>query len=377
MVKILATVISIIISFMLGHRELEQQKNAWIALGGTLDPSTLDAPPLPDAQNAAVAYEPLFSFLNGLTPEEQDLFGEDPAEVPEVEALLIKCHDVIVKLRLASQIPGCRWNVKYEDWLNTVYYHYGESRKACRLLKSDARLASSQGRDMDAVQDIESILRIAKHMSNDRTMIGLLVAIGELRQGTDLFEELFRRGPAPDSEIMHLTQRFDPRKMFRRMLFCEVAISEAKMSQMMSEDGWDGFKVSPVGRLESDWDRAYFLKVMCGILEDCDKTFYEAPIQEDNLPSYAITSKLFLPAFSRSAYSAAMAHLRILMLQTADKLRAYKAELGEYPKVGVIEMPIDPVTGERLVYGKVGEGFVLTSEVVEHDGKKIEWVWEK
>ena len=44
---------------------------------------------------------------------------------------------------------------------------------------------------------------------------------------------------------------------------------------------------------------------------------------------------------------------------------------------GVIEMPIDPVTGKALAYKKTDEGFVLTSEAKDSKGSKRKWEWNQ
>ena len=371
---LLAIAVSVMVALMVGRHDLVEQEKEWIALGGTLDPADLAPPEMPDAENAAVAYEPVFVFFDELTEDESNLLGADPAEEPNLIAVLDKSAEVIAQLRNASRMEKCRWDIHYEEGINVLLPHLGQVRNASRLLTSDARRAAAEGRDEDAVRDIETILRLGLHVSNDQTLVGQLVTAAVLNQGVLLYEDVFRNRSAPLNDIAKIAVEYDSRALFRRALMGEVATMRQAEREAMN-----GRSLPPAIRSFLVWDRVYYLRTMRHAVIDADKPFYDAAPLDIDPPFYAFLSSLVLPALDRAAASLATTQLWVTMLQTAEKLRAYKAEHEAYPETGsisAIKMPIDPVTGRPLIYERLdGGGFVLTSEVKDGDGKNVEWRW--
>ena len=373
----LAICIAVLVTGVAGRHELVKQEKAWRAMGGVFDFSEMAPDAIPDEENAAVAYGVAFKFLDGLENEENYLLGADPAEEPDVNAVLDKCGEVIVQLRSASQMKKCRWDVDYDAGIDAMFSHQGSVRIAARLLASDAYRASESGRDEVVVRDIETMLRMVLHAANDSTITGQLVAGSVMGNAISLYENFFKDHAAPKNNIAAIADRYDDRALYKRGLMGDVALSRSMLLDMLG-DTEDSIPLYQ--QFVLNWDQAYYLREVMRRVEDCDRPYYEAIKSEDGrVPIYAVAAGTSIPAFNRTARSLARVRLRAVMLVTAEKLRAYKAEHGAYPETdakGGVKMPIDPVTGKPLVYERVGDGFVLTSEVKDGNGKNTEWRWD-
>jgi len=374
---VIAIGVSVFVVLTAGRHELVKQENAWRAMGGVFDFSEMAPDAIPDKENAAVVYGVAFAFLDGLSVYENNLLGKDPAKNPGGVAVLDKCKGLIIQLRNASKMEKCRWDIDYAAGINTEFPHLSKVRTAARLLASDAYQSLEEGHDDEVVRDIEAMLQMGLHVANGSTIIEQLVAIAIVKEGVLLYENLFRDHIAPANEVVKIVSGYDDREMFHRSLMGEVAMSRSAIEDVMNDPQYSILRYT---KFLLPWDRAYYLRHMIIWAKDCDKPYFEKPVvDEEHIPYYAPTSNIILPAFSRAVATLAKGRLLITMLETAEKLRAYKTKHGGYPEVGEVrevEMPIDPVTGKRLVYERVGEGFVLTSEVKDGNGKNTEWRWD-
>jgi len=377
---------TVFIIVWIGKSELRQQKQAYHDAGFSLDPEDFILPEIPDEINAAVAYEPIFTFLANLSGEEQFLLGDERRiNEPAMKALLIKCAPTIAALYAATDMQECRWDIRFD-----VKRGYVRKRSihdlinAARLLETDlyanrARAESlHENRDDFIIRDIESILKLGRHVGTDPTAMGQMMASGILDLGIRLYEESFSDHSAPTNEVYNILAGVDMQEKFHQ------AMQEYITSNLRY---WSGIIESAALVRDEDielpwyagyvvnWDQAYYLSEMRVYLDDFDTpVFNDAPLP--NAPWYAPTfyevgdtSRSFKFMFARD-------QLRIEMLRTAEQLRAYKTEYGAYPEVGVMEMPIDPTTGQRLKYEIVDEGFVLTGYCGIPDKPEFHWFWE-
>ena len=92
------------------------------------------------------------------------------------------------------------------------------------------------------------------------------------------------------------------------------------------------------------------------------------PSAADNLPFYAIFTKMTADVMVRTAGARYKCEAEIACGRTFLALRAYKARFGKYPRTlpdlrsGINwELPVDPFTGKDLVYKQVRNGFILYS----------------
>jgi len=370
-ISLLFIAFAVMFVYVAGRREYMRAREAWVDLGGVLDPAKI-APPaseIPDDQNAAVAYEPVFEFLESLPDEEQELLGEDPNETPGVTALVEKCEDITAQLREATKIERCRWDADYTQGGNVVYAHLGRSRDAARILAADAMVAEMNGDFKRACNDIEAMLRLGKHVGNERIVTGELTEIAIQQLAVSLYKEMFSERFAPPNDVPDIVADIDRRAELRSVLLKEVALSIDLRGKAPPRDAG----------LTSYWDLAYYLRTMHDVVTRAAKPYYEAPITEADHPWYASISETLLAFIESTDRGMALSQLEMVMLVAAEQLREYKAEHGAYPEPDEFEAPIDPVTGQPLGYERDGEGFVLRSAVsIENASpERFIWRWEQ
>ncbi len=382
---IVGVLVSIVTVIWMGHLKLQSRMDAYVAAGNTLDLTEFAPPSVPDDENAAVAYRLVFATLKALPQDEQGLFGDETLyDDPDLIAVLEKCAPSLDDLRAATKMPKCNWDIQYGLGLDVLLPHLADIRLGAKLLKSNIYVTNNapegasaedrRARDEMITHDIESMIRLGLHTQEDSTLIGQLVAASVLAMATDVYEDIFRNRPAPVQHgVIAILEQFDHRADFRRSLQTEVLMIQGTFDNLKKRQS-NAIQVPPFAVSLLGWDRAYYFDTMANAIAATDAPIYESPPIPDG-PWYALTTNMLLPALDRAELALAKTQTKIEMLKTAELLRTYKAEHGQYPAPGVIEMPIDPTTGNRLVYEIVDDGFKLTGAVGNAIKNKIEWVW--
>ena len=90
--------------------------------------------------------------------------------------------------------------------------------------------------------------------------------------------------------------------------------------------------------------------------------------QHKKRPWYAFLSKAMVSNFETAYLKEAMLEATILASRTGLACRLYKSKTGEYPEnlgalvPGILaEVPVDPFTGQALIYRREGAGFIVYS----------------
>jgi hypothetical protein len=104
--------------------------------------------------------------------------------------------------------------------------------------------------------------------------------------------------------------------------------------------------------------------------------------QLERLPWYAVISKQMMPRIRETCQNQAILEALIMTSRTGLACRVFKARTGRYPDSLaelvpdlVPAVPIDPFTGDPLVYRREGEGFVVYSlgSNQKDDGGRSTW----
>jgi len=194
-----------------GERALQRERQAWLDLGGVLDPDDFAPPPIPDDRNAAVAYEPIFDFLRGLSDKQRELLRVDPTASPAAAALLEECARLIPKIREATKIDTCRWEVDYTRVHEAPTPSVVSARLALKLLCMHARQAAARDDGETVVRDLEAATRLARHSSTDHTLGGQLLAVSMFSLLVDTYHEIFSDRAVPPNEIGSMLTQFEHR----------------------------------------------------------------------------------------------------------------------------------------------------------------------
>ena len=177
---------------MVQSHELEAQLADIRAKG---EPLTLaeSAPPLvPDAENAARVYQQALDLLAARKsgPEKtQDAeetqavsdfvrsASKEPVPVPvgQIREILAERTPILALVRRAAAMPRCRFPINYEAGAGALFPHLGPIREIARLLAANARVAALDGHADAAVEEIEAMVSIARHIGLEPVMISQTV----------------------------------------------------------------------------------------------------------------------------------------------------------------------------------------------------------
>ncbi len=360
----------------MGHREFLKQKAAYIAAGNTLDPIEFAPQPIPDDENAAVAYEAVFWTLTELTNDNQNLLND--VSIPgstERQELLHQYTPVMDKIHAASRTRKCNWNIDYAQPVSMWYQGYlGSMRQSASLIRARVdegangyagdNATGRADRDAMILADIETIIRMGLHIGENSTINGQVAMDSLLELGIEAYEEVYRDRPAPANGVATLFGSFDHRARYRRGLQAEA---------VMWNQNWNSVEAGQNATTIFSWDRAHYIQMLNEMVVTAKAPMYESA-PSFSVPWYARTSDLILPAIERYERLLAKRQTNIEMLETAEQLRSYRDEHGSYPDPGVLDMPIDHTTGLAIGYTLTpAGGFILTGGT---SGKNlIEWNW--
>ena len=256
-----------------GQRAWRQYKQTMIARGENFEPAAFIPPPVPDAENFAMtpALSPLFGFLPGTQRWSntnaprlfQDLSAKyiaaanlvksksavplnswvrprtdlalwaaafaagtnrtEPAQLiaanysnkeaaTSVVEALEDYRPVLEELRVASQRPHSRFNIRYEEDnpAGILLPHLAKIKQFCQVLQLRASGELALGRTQEALSDVELIFSLANSSRDEPIVISQLVRVEELRLALQPLAEGMGQWSIPQlRELQQQVQRFD------------------------------------------------------------------------------------------------------------------------------------------------------------------------
>lgn len=155
-------------------------------------------------KNAALEYVSAFEHLN---KEMSSLAGEEYAKLSEPgwapsERLALMLEDnqrIIKRLIEASKLPTYDMQLRYEEGFSLLVSHASHLRQFTRILAVDARRLALLGRSEEAVERLTTIVRMGRHLSEDRVLICSLVAIAITNVANRQMEALAAEGALSDA----------------------------------------------------------------------------------------------------------------------------------------------------------------------------------
>jgi hypothetical protein len=143
----------------------------------------------PEDRNAAIKYSWAFftlpqELLNKVGEVGMDLSdtmfekeaGKQPKDFVEAAKELEPYSISIQQLIDASKLRRCDHEIEYEKGIAALLPHLGKMRQAVRVLRFDARRLIIEGDAAAAAERIATMVRMARHLRSDRTLISSLVA---------------------------------------------------------------------------------------------------------------------------------------------------------------------------------------------------------
>ncbi len=150
-----------------------------LGLGVPLCPATAQQPDAAGATtgNAAVQYWQAFALLPTLDKDEEKKV-EDWNKVPldaAVRKMTAACEASLMYLHRAAKLDRCDWGLDYNDGVSLLLPHLTKARSLARLAALDARQKFEQGDSKTAIEDVMSMMKLARHIEREPIMISVLV----------------------------------------------------------------------------------------------------------------------------------------------------------------------------------------------------------
>lgn len=140
--------------------------------------------------NAALIY---WQAFDGIPDVNGDMYAE-AMKTPSGQGLesditrkITSASHSLRLLERANQRTYCDWGVDFqEDGAETILPHLAPARGLARLGLLRARQRFSEGRHEAAVNDVLSVMTLARHAGRDRSLVGMLVGHAIQRMGHDV-----------------------------------------------------------------------------------------------------------------------------------------------------------------------------------------------
>jgi len=388
------------VSNMRYGRMLERELAALKTEGYALTVAEVKPAPVPEADNAARLYLPLFqvsfdpaqaspgnSSDNGL-----GRFKVDRTDLPDVLAAraIIESPDsqrALATLKRASAMPFCVFPVRWDDGFSSLFPHLAQFRQGTRLVCAQAVLKAHDGKLPEALDWLTVSYRMADQAAAEPTLIAQLVAIAMRAisdkaahqiiapaaltpaQARGLYDQLARAQIAATYEAgmrMELAQGLTSieglrqRRQDLRPLLGELDNPYPGLQAVL----YSGL-ASPLLKLEE----TNYARAMRQVIARSRQPYRETAGAPDimaghNGPGYML-AHILVPVYGRATAKRDQSLAATRLLQIVLALKAQKQSLGSYPPVltGLVwQSPLeDPFSGKPFVYRPRGNGFLLYS----------------
>ena len=308
-------------------------------------------------------------------------------------------------LEEGSKKSKCNFNRNYEDGPGTLMPDLSYMRDAIRLLCAKALLQAESGKTKEAFDTLLIGLKISNHLKDGLTLIEQLVRIAcdgiiieciesisdskgiTPEQANLIMDELSaHEGKEPFIKSMDGERVAFGGWIFERIIQGKTSIRELSnigVEGVEGNEGKDTFGdriLSPLFlylyRPICKKDYICYLTLISKTQDNYNLPYYEYKNnseisinqQTEQLPRYCIFTRMLLPALDRVAELQARHQAYIDICRTGLALEIYSAKNGIYPEKlenlvpeFLSEIPIDPFSGESLIYKKTFNGFILYS----------------
>lgn len=347
---------------------------------------------VPDQENAAPLYTALFNPVNKLSRTMSEAWTKKakPEAVLKAKKALATAPDLVPKIIEASQRPHCDFKKDYSLGAAVMFAEYAPMRVMVKILLFQAVEASKAGNWQQSLSLVAAANRIERHLQEEPSMIGQLVAISSESMIHRAIERIFTESPNPAEKIekfLALSRGLGPLPDMRQglkgeIVFAQVTIPTIKSwRQLNSLTGMnegstaskplDGLDFPIPEKLRDSW-RARHLRVMndmfakfpaqndwekiSAVMEETDRVV----MKDESLANKM--NQIFMPVFSQAGIAVGrVAAERNLTITSLELLQAQAA--GSLPenleKLG--PESADPFGKKKLTYRREGKGFLLYS----------------
>jgi len=363
------------------------------------------APPrVPDHDNAALVYEKCYENDVRI----RKTFEERPSKIsrsssnfigfterkpgdPELAEYLQQMQPTLVLLRRAAAMPGCYFEHEYsQPSIDMTLPELSHMRQLGRILAVDAKVKAVDGKFREALEDINAMRGLSRHVATEPLLISGLVSMAiENIASSTLEAVLVDAKPAPgDFAGWQPDDSFSFRRALRRSMAGEEACGMSAFAMLGGDSESETFfrynglnpdtaapVVGPYWRvfLLAD-DLSVYHSQMKMLREMADQDYPTARTNLDALDlrhrtqRLGLISEMMLPMLSRAFNTFVRAETSHRLADVAVAVAAYRAKNGKYPARPqelvpefIADMPIDPYDNKPLRMIPNGSGVTLYS----------------
>jgi len=381
-------------------RMLERELASLRADGYALTLAEVVPKPVPDDQNAALLYLPLFhvnfdpkagspgnSSTSGLRSFKVD--KTDLTSVLAARSILesAAAQDALAKLKAASLRPYSVFPIRWEDTYNALFPHMAQFRQGTRMVCAEAVLQAHDGKLAEALDWLCVSERMAAHAGQEPTLIGQLVAVAMRAIGDKAAREIITDAdlsPKLARPLYDELARADLTSGYERALRTELVTGLTTIEQLAHNPkgtelmfGSEDLPFPPVlVKMMSSGPGASVLKLeeanyahdMHEMIPTIRQPYrlHPKPETASSTPRFGhMFSALLMPVLGRIGQKRDQCLAQVHLLQIVLALKAQKHSLGSYPeRLEGLVWPApteDPFSGRPFVYRRQGGGFLLYS----------------
>jgi hypothetical protein len=348
---------------------------------------------------AGIDFQPGTAFAELKDGKLTSLFddGERPltaAEVEQLHQMLADNQEILDLLHRAALRPGYNSNVDYTQGIRTLLPNVMPSLDLLRLVRLAADVALYDGKPDLAIERWTSLRALQRWTADEPILIGQLVAATHEGALNESVERGLRSATFDAKQLAEMAALVTPvrdyRWQTRRAVQGELAcFFNASIEQIYTGDlgCWSGAtsrRSAGLARLAFLADQTVGLAIYRRMQENLKGDFLPSqmtPIGLDDMPLYAIGTRIMMPAMNKFPMTLAKTEAARCTTAWAVALRRQKLATGAYPDRLAGVRPefappaadaTDPFSGQSLVYRRKGEGFVVYSvgpDVVDEGGR--------
>ncbi len=401
------------------NRRLAGEIENWRTVGLPLQVSEALPPPAGRTENAAPLYLRVFEIefeaaaptagadvipdaavLRGVSPTDKETLSrylETPDRAPLTPAVaeVLRRPEVratLDTLQQASVLPRADFPVNWELGFAAQMPHLGKFREAARLVACKA-LVTAQDRDVaGALGWCSTALRMARHATQEPTLIAQLVGMALHGMAMDAAEDIISAEAVPaemSKPLREAVAGLDITGDYGQAMRLEVALGRATFEQLREHPeqlegtlagDTDGERLA--SGIYSTWlwnpvyayDMATYMRLSATQYEACRLPWRQGRRTLEKMErevaglSYAKLTRVLAPVSERALQRRDTSLARSQLCRMALELKAYKARNGHYPDTLAAlqqhlawDIPEDVFSGGPLIYRLSGDGFVLYS----------------
>lgn len=369
------------------------------------EPLTLEeaAPPaIPDVENAALIYNAAFrlapqgrqdqrlrlQLISRFISAEPD--KSESVSIDEARAALALMEPMLARVRKAAAMPKCRFPVQWSKGFAATFPHPSQLRDTVRYLAADARVRAYEGNAEGAVDDIETMTLMVRHLSMEPTLIDQLtvyVMLSTIQESLQAVMETVQLNASQHDRLYRLLSEFDVYGPYAQTLELERCLGILAFEQLPHDPAEAAALFGPdektgrepvllTTRMPRLWspffkkDETFYLQSMARAIEQAragrSSSVRKHAHEVTGSPAYAQISRQLLEALPQTLNKRDSAVARLGLCQWALALSLYRQREGRYPvSLSEIEestrwsLPLDPFTGKPFLYHHDGDGYTL------------------